>query len=191
MSPRTTSQVKKIREERIEEIMNSALEVFAENGYLSSSISKVAQHAGISKGLIYNYFKSKDELVKEIIVKGLGSLLKDIKLHRNTTISEEEFESFVHRSSILMRSNLKFWKLYYNLIMQPPVLVLIADDIWQYVMPFLNVLIDYYTNKGVENPEAEARAFIAMLDGVGLDYISDPENFPIDDVEKIIIKKFK
>ena len=191
MSPRTANQVKKIREERIEEIMNSALEVFAENGYLSSSISKVAQHAGISKGLLYNYFKSKDELVKEIIIQGLGSLLKDVKLHKYTMINEEKFEFFVHRSFTLMQSNLKFWKLYYNLIMQPPVLALIADEIWSYVMPFLNVLIDYYTKKGVENPEAEARVFIAMLDGVGLDYISDPENFPIDDVEKIIIKKFK
>ncbi|MCK5823658.1 MAG: TetR/AcrR family transcriptional regulator [Bacteroidales bacterium] len=191
MSPRTTNQVKKIREERIEEIMNSALEVFAENGYLSSSISKVAQHAGISKGLLYNYFKSKDELVKEIIVKGLNSLIKDVKLHENITISEDQFVFFVHRSFKSIQSNLKFWKLYYNLIMQPPVLALIADDIWQYVMPFMNILINYYTKKGVENPEAEARALIAMLDGVGLDYISDPKNFPINEVEKIIIKKFK
>ena len=59
------------------------------------------------------------------------------------------------------------------------------------VIPYLNSLIGYYKNKGVENPEAEARVFIAMLDGVGLDYISDPENFPIKEVEKIIIKKFK
>lgn len=191
MSPRTAKQIKNIRDSRVEEIMSSALEVFAENGYLSSSISKVAQRAGISKGLIYNYFKSKDDLVVKIIVKGLDSLIEDVKINDNGIISEEQFELFVHKSFISMNKNFKFWKLYYNLIMQPPVTDLLSEDIWEYVEPFLNSLIGYYKNKGVENPEAEARAFIAMLDGVGLDYISDPESFPIDEVEKIIIKKFK
>ncbi|RLD63616.1 MAG: hypothetical protein DRJ01_03340 [Bacteroidetes bacterium] len=191
MSPRTSEQINKIRKDRVEEILNSALEVFAENGYLSSSISKVAQHAGISKGLIYNYFKSKDELVVKIIVKGLNSLIEDLKFDDFAIISEEQFELFVHKSFSSMNSNLNFWKLYYNLIMQPPVTALLSDDIWKYIAPFLNSLIGYYKNKGVENPEAEARAFIAMLDGVGLDYISDTESFPINEVERIIINKFK
>ena len=191
MSPRTAKQIKNIRDSRVEEIMSSALEVFAENGYLSSSISKVAQRAGISKGLIYNYFKSKDDLVVKIIVKGLNTLIEDAKFNDDEIISEEQFEFFVHRSFSSMSTNIKFWKLYYNLIMQPPVMALLSEDIWEYIAPFLTSIIGYYKNKGVENPEAEARAFIAMLDGVGLDYISDPEGFPIKDVEKIIIKKFK
>jgi len=39
--------------------MNTALQLFENNGYESISISKIALTAGISKGLMYNYFPSK------------------------------------------------------------------------------------------------------------------------------------
>jgi len=39
--------------------MNTVLQLFANNGYESTSISKIALTAGISKGLMYNYFRAK------------------------------------------------------------------------------------------------------------------------------------
>jgi len=39
--------------------MNTALQLFENNGYESTSISKIALTAGVSKGLMYNYFPSK------------------------------------------------------------------------------------------------------------------------------------
>jgi TetR/AcrR family transcriptional regulator len=56
MSPRTTVQNEIIREERKAQILDAALHVFAEEGYHSASVSKVARRAEISKGLMYNFF---------------------------------------------------------------------------------------------------------------------------------------
>lgn len=69
--PRTKKQFEKIRNEKIELIKNSALKLFAENGYHSTSISKIAKSAKISKGLIYNYFESKESLLHDIMFSGL------------------------------------------------------------------------------------------------------------------------
>ena len=55
MSPRTTVQNEIIREERKAQILDAALHVFAEEGYHSASVSKVARRAEISKGLMYNF----------------------------------------------------------------------------------------------------------------------------------------
>jgi AcrR family transcriptional regulator len=50
------------RPEREAQILAAACRVFGENGYAATSVADVAEAAGISKPLIYNYFGSKDGL---------------------------------------------------------------------------------------------------------------------------------
>ena len=47
---------------RKQEIIKGAVHVFAERGYDKTSISDIAQALGISQGLCYRYFKSKEEI---------------------------------------------------------------------------------------------------------------------------------
>src|SRR6204780_5843981 len=50
------------RDERREHILKVAREVFFEYGYSAASMSQIAARLGGSKGTLYNYFKSKEEL---------------------------------------------------------------------------------------------------------------------------------
>jgi AcrR family transcriptional regulator len=59
---RSTSAAAPVREERREAIMSVAREVFFEHGYSATSMSAIAARLGGSKGTLYNYFKSKEEL---------------------------------------------------------------------------------------------------------------------------------
>jgi len=54
-------------EQRQEDIVAAAFEAFAERGYAETRIDDVAARAGISKGLVYVYFKTKEELLKAVI----------------------------------------------------------------------------------------------------------------------------
>ena len=67
MAPRTSAQFEAIRQGRRDEILDAALHVFAEAGYHTSSVSQVAKRAGVSKGLMYNYFSSKEEVLRTLI----------------------------------------------------------------------------------------------------------------------------
>ena len=67
MSPRSTIENKKIRTESISKILDAAYRLMAKNGYESTSISQIANEAGVSKGLMYNYFHSKEDLLKALI----------------------------------------------------------------------------------------------------------------------------
>ncbi|MCK5693371.1 MAG: helix-turn-helix transcriptional regulator, partial [Bacteroidales bacterium] len=75
MSPRTPKQFEEIRESRRQQIMDAALELFASEGYSHCSISQLAAHAGISKGLMYNYFDSKEALLVAIIEEGMQDIM--------------------------------------------------------------------------------------------------------------------
>jgi len=62
LSPRKIRE----REARKEEILTAAREVFFEKGFYSSTMEEIAHRAGFSKGAIYFYFKSKEEILIHI-----------------------------------------------------------------------------------------------------------------------------
>ncbi len=55
------------KQERPAEITQAAMEAFAEHGYAATRVDDVAKRAGVSKGLLYLYFKTKEELFKAVI----------------------------------------------------------------------------------------------------------------------------
>jgi AcrR family transcriptional regulator len=60
---------------RREELLRAAARVFAEKGFHGARISDVAEEAGVAYGLVYHYFRSKDELLESIFRESWGRLL--------------------------------------------------------------------------------------------------------------------
>ncbi len=58
---------KKIRDERREQILSNSLDLFAKKGLAATKIMDISSTSGISQGLIYHYFKSKEEIYIELI----------------------------------------------------------------------------------------------------------------------------
>jgi AcrR family transcriptional regulator len=68
--PRAKSAAPKWRrcpEDRPEQIIKAALEVFGECGLANARLQDIAERAGVSKGTIYLYFPNKEELFREMI----------------------------------------------------------------------------------------------------------------------------
>jgi AcrR family transcriptional regulator len=62
-------------EDRAPEITRAALDLFVTKGFAATKLEDVAKAAGVSKGLPYRYFKSKEELFKAVIVEAIGGPL--------------------------------------------------------------------------------------------------------------------
>ncbi len=189
--PRTEKQFQDIREEKKELIMQVALTLFAKQGYANSSIAQIAKEAKISKGLIYNYFESKDALIKEILMGGFDQLMVFFERNKDGVFGNAEFEYFVNETFALMKKNEDFWRIYLSLAFQPNIIKLIEKELMETLMPILSILDNYYAERKHPSPQVMTRLFLAVLDGVGLHYLSDPDNFPLDEVVKMVLKMFK
>jgi len=108
MSPRTPQQFEEIRESRRLQIMQAALELFATEGYAHCSIARLASHAGISKGLMYNYFESKRALLDAIIEHGLNELMDLFDPDNNGVLESEELVYFIRKVFSAMREHQEF-----------------------------------------------------------------------------------
>ena len=79
------------KQDRPEEITAAAFDAFAEKGYAATRVEEVAKRAGVSKGLMYLYFKTKEELfkavIRSVVVRRVDALLGVLE---TTRLSSEE-----------------------------------------------------------------------------------------------------
>lgn len=190
MSPRTPEQFQKIRKEKKALIFDAALHQFAEQGIHSSSISKIAQRAGISKGLIYNYFESKEDLVKQLMFDLMDSATEMFGIAGKTELSKKDFIAIIDKSIEVVKQDIQHWKLYFAVIAQPYVLENFMDEMLQRLQPMISLYMDYFQKNFPENSMEQMRFFSATLDGVQMHILLDPENFPAEYSRNMIVKLF-
>ena len=69
-------------EARPDEVLDAALDLFIEKGFAATRVEDIAKRAGLSKGAIYLYFKSKIDIYMECIADGmLDGVSVDVARH--------------------------------------------------------------------------------------------------------------
>jgi AcrR family transcriptional regulator len=61
------------------QILDAAIRVFARQGFHATRVSDIADEAGVAYGLVYHYFRSKDEVLNELFVERWSLLLTAIE----------------------------------------------------------------------------------------------------------------
>jgi AcrR family transcriptional regulator len=61
------------------QILDAAIRVFARQGFHATRVSDIADEAGVAYGLVYHYFKSKDQVLNELFVERWSLLLTAIE----------------------------------------------------------------------------------------------------------------
>lgn len=188
--PRTPLQNLEIREKTKKQILDAGLKVFAVKGYHGTSISDIAKEADVSKGLAYNYFKSKKDLA-EAVLMNLGDIMAQFE--EIFKLSDDPYliiEMIIRGTFKQVKENDEFWRLYISFVTQVEMAEVAKKVMGNFFDMFFPKLTKLFRQIGLKNPKAEAYIFGAIMDGVPLDYLIDKDNYPIDLVEKQLIKKY-
>lgn len=191
MSPRTNKQNKEIRQKTELMIIESALKLFAEEGYVGASMQSISKKSGVSKGNLYNYFTSKQDLLEGVLTFGLNQFADFFDEASSELFTEKEFELVIKGNFEMIKSNKTFWKLYYNLFAQPKVQVLFTKIFAPFLEQYIMIFEAYYKNKKDKNPKATALLLGSALDGVSLGYLLMGEVYPLEEIVDQLIEKFK
>ncbi len=96
----TPSTRQRRKEARPQELLDAALALFAEKGFAATRSEEVAQRAGVSKGTLYLYYPSKEDLFKAVVRQNLSSLIAE---------GVELAENFEGSSADLLAELLGIW----------------------------------------------------------------------------------
>ncbi|MEW5846980.1 MAG: helix-turn-helix domain-containing protein [Bacteroidota bacterium] len=188
--PRTKQQVEAIRQQRVMQILDAALDVFAHKGFHSATIADIAQKAGIAKGLLYHYYSSKEELLSHIVITGMNNLVEKFDENHDGVLTDTEMELFINDMFRKIVENRNYWKLYFSVMLQPNVfskeLMQKLESIYE---PMVSILVQYFRRRGYQNPEMEFMMLHALSDGIIINYIAN-EKFPLDAIKNELIKRY-
>ena len=207
MSPKSQQQLEGMREEKKALIMNTALQHFANHGFHATTINHIAKHAGISKGLMYNYFKSKEDLLSEIIKKSVSEVYNYLDINRDGYLSRDEFEFFIRKLSRILREKRTFWRLFFQVLMQSEVrdqflgtmlgrysLFKTEKEIKEGTLIYgiMKMITEYFERKKAirsseYDPWTDMNMFLLTIKGFAITYVfMDPEMYDNDFFEKTV-----
>ena len=191
MSPRTKEQFESIRSKSREKIMDSALELFAAKGFHNTSVSQIAAKAGISKGLIYNYFDSKEDLLEKIITGAL-SLVENLMIDglNHVTDPKSQLRNIINSTFESVESDIHFWKLLTAISFQTEVISGHEDLISKKASHMMEMAEKVFRELNYDEPKQEALLFGAILDGVFLHIIQSEGNYPSSMMKDFLLNKY-
>ncbi len=188
--PRSKEQFEEMRGKTRKVILENALKLFATKGYHGTSINDIAQAAGISKGLAYNYFDSKQKLI-EALFEQMLEIGEDFEEILDSSLNAyEKMEVLINFSFQYIEENEEYWRLYISFVLQPEILEQGMRVTNEFNTRILNKFEKLLKQVGLKNPAIEASILGALFDGIGLDYFIDKKNFPLQKIKKLILQRY-
>jgi AcrR family transcriptional regulator len=189
MSPRNKIQNEAVRRASIDRIMNACLELFSRQGFAATSVNQIAKRAGVSKGLLYNYFESKDEMLQELVAyfsREAEELIGDIHAEEPRVF----LKNLIQISFSQVRERTDIWRMVTAMSMQPDMHTFIHDIALEKRAEYLPLLEELLRKTGWEDPANEAQVLAATLDGVAMHYLVSGTDYPMKATEDYMIKKY-
>jgi AcrR family transcriptional regulator len=183
MSPRGEKRNEQMRADATARITRAALEVFAEYGYHGATMNQIMQVSGLSKGLVYHYFPSKEKIFFHLVDTAL-------EISRNTWMDALDspgtaWEKIEKLSDNVVKIAFTDESSLYSLIMvqattQGKSIPGLLEHIYQHMayyneLPLLIVEAQKSGEATQGDPELLFLAYVALVQGFTLFLLNDDE----------------
>lgn len=183
------------------EITKAALEIFAKKGFENTTVQEIAENAGISKGSVYLYFRTKEDILdaasREILqqlegdILGVAEGLTDPFEKLSALISQTldvtpEFEQIftVHMEIRLFHLRNKAYE---------KVIRHLEDTLMRFQV-IVTEIIEQGRDQGLFRKDVDAKALaiclMGIVDGIVMQYLHDKSVFSMQDVRDAFLKNF-
>jgi Transcriptional regulator len=181
----------KPREEKYQAILDAATEAFAEYGYFSCQVSKIAKLAGVADGTIYLYFKNKEDILVSLFRERMGQFIEQIRQEIG------KYESTRDRLMCIIRTHLRYMQENRSLAIvtqielrqsNPEIREAISGPLREYFH-----LIEQVLTEGVENnevmladPKIARQMIFGTLDAIISDWVTSKKSRSLEVVEDVV-----
>lgn len=188
--PRSTKQNEAMREATRAALIESAMALFAQNGYAHTSTRSLAQAAGISTGLMYHYFSSKEQLLRAVFDNCMAILGEGFTEALAQDTPQERLASLLREIFTILKTDGDFWSLFYMLRSQPAIMRELGDDFRYRTHHLRDCIEEDLRLLGRADPTLDALLVYSLIEGTIQQYLLEPESYPLEAVTERIIREF-
>lgn len=173
-----------------EQLIEIATKLFSERGFENTPLSMVCETANVSKGLISHHFKSKNGLLREIFERTTRLIIEINNLEKPKQSPQEQLVELLESFFLQLEADKLFFQFNMNVIIQPNTRAILNDLIKERSAFILEATKSIFDKIDADNSLAKSHLFIAELDGIALNYLGIYEDFPLQQIKELIIKKY-
>ncbi|MDX8366060.1 TetR/AcrR family transcriptional regulator [Cytobacillus sp. IB215665] len=191
--PRTRETNEKIRRLTSEKILQTAMELFISKGFHSTSIDEIAKQADISKGLLYHYYKGKENLIDAMVEIRIEELIKVMETAVSQETPVEQLLFIIEGSLENVHKQPLIFRFYINLLTQAKqdkVLSKYTMNLQKEYEKQFEVQTEIFEKLGVSNAKMKSLHFSSTLQGIMLMYSTYPNLYPLEKIKNEVIQEF-
>jgi AcrR family transcriptional regulator len=170
-------------EEKAEQILEAAYRCLTEQGYAATTISGVAERAGVSRGLLHYYFESKEDMLAQVVRRNAEPSIQLLGPLVLSSESPQQLAANISRAARgIMESNPALFTLVYEgwvVSRQSQVVARELRLLFQRFRGALETGLQGAISRGILAPRLGAAglsmSIMGLLDGLGLQLLLDPE----------------
>lgn len=176
--PRATAKSERTRKNLLE----AAVRLFARQGYAATSIRALASEAGVSLGLLYFYFPSKEAVLEALLADGLADVQVTFEAAKKEPSAAGFVRALLTSAGERLRLHRASWQVSYGLRHQPEVVDGLERSIGKARAHMLGFLEGELRRRKVPNARIEAEVLFALVEGVGQQLVQRPRAYPLEPV---------
>lgn len=172
-----------------ESILQTALQLFGEQGYDRTPTNQIAKAANVSEGLIFRHFGSKAGLLEAIVEQGMVHVTRSMESYLNSNAGPRQaIIQHIDRSLTAIRENEQFWRLATQIRFQASVREVVGDKLEAANQTIVEHLRNHFRKINNEDPDQQALLLFAQIDGICLHWLQDTQNYPLEKMKQLLIK---
>ena len=185
-----------MRDERCEQILSNALKLFAINGLAATKISDIAAISGFSQGLIYHYYRSKEDIFTELIRNAFAKMNFAARELEKLPLPPREKIEFALKELLKTLEKSKKFALSHLLIVQATVSDAIPDEAKQIIskenmLPYeviSRIIIEGQTDGSIRqyDPDDLALLFWTSIKGLAMHRAAHGKKYKTPDINILL-----
>lgn len=180
--PRTPEQNESIKAQTRNVILEAAFPLFSKNGFDRTSMATIAKEAGISKGLIYHHFNSKEEVLVGVFDLLMNQSADIWNVFDEVKSAHEKFDLMLDMTLKFSMANPEWVRLLVHLALQEDVVASLKEHIRVLRVEKMRSMIPLFEELGFEDAEKEVLYLGALLDGVTIGWLSLRDEYPFEEM---------
>jgi AcrR family transcriptional regulator len=192
--PPSPEKQKAARERARGAILDAALKVFGARGYADATTAEIAVEAGVSKGLVFVYFPTKDDLLREMIERTLGESLAQLELAEWEGDARDQLARVIDDAIAEVLRRPEFHRLYVSLILQPggsPAVAAAMGAMRPRLQAYYGRIATLLARLGSAQPGMDAALFQCALNGLSQAIAAQPAGtLPVDGLKARLLEQF-
>ena len=187
----TTVKRKDIPPQRRKQILGAAAELFSHGGYHGVSVDSIARRAGISKGNLYWYFRSKQEIFQQLFEHVSEEILRPVTdILESDLPPREKLRALATATMDAAEANPEAVYLLWQIATQPELKGLLVSEVRLWIDPFIGYLTALFAEIGESEPEGVGMLYAFILDALMFLVLISPGVYDREKLTRALEEKF-